>query len=96
MTKETEIEKRIEALMTDHEAAKTGGVARMLEDLVRPLMTAVHPDVLAYGVIAHATGLLAAMKMGGVIRPELADLLADDLSDTVKRRAVPGIYQLGD
>jgi hypothetical protein len=50
-------------------------------------------DLIAYALAQHAAGAVAAMKMAGAIRPELADTLAQDFAETMHRAHV-GTRQL--
>lgn len=94
---ETDVEKRIEALTAIHgpdAPTVSRQLADALKDLVLPVTMAVHPEIVTQAVVAHAIGMIAAGKITGVVRPELADLLAEVLLDSVKRRAIPDTFGL--
>lgn len=95
---ETEIEKKLNALMKRH-----GSPQLVLEQcekiksiVLSPRIEAFHPELVAFTFAQHATAMIAAMKIARLIRPELADLLAQDFSETVQVRARPGVVQLGE
>jgi len=48
------------------------------------------PELVAFAVAQHAAALVAAMKMAGLMRPELADALAADFVDSIVNRAIVG------
>lgn len=93
---ESETERRLEELMAMHEPSESNTVADAIRTHASFLLTSIHPEVVAFGIVAHASAMLAAMKMTGSVRPELADALADDFSDTIKRRAISHVLGLRD
>lgn len=94
---ETGLEKRITALMESHHAnadpmtAAIGNGLRRVVDSFRHV--GVHEEVVAYTVLQHAAALLSADKIMRRVRPELAELLAQDVVETLNR-AIPGQRQL--
>lgn len=95
-TTETDVEKQLNALMSRYGDSRAS--RELQEDLrqsVNSMLVAGIPhELIAFSVAQHATGFVTAMKMVGTCRPELADLLAQDFTDTV-HRAFPGTTQLG-
>lgn len=89
---ETALEKRIVALMHQHDSAEPmtlaiGNGLRRIVDSFR--LVGVHEEVVAYTVLQHAAALLSADKIMRRVRPELAELLAQDVVETLNR-AIPG------
>lgn len=51
----------------------------------------IDPQLQAWALQTFTTAMLSAQKQSRVGHPQLPDLLADDLVDTVKGRSVPGV-----
>lgn len=88
----TEIEKRLETLMAHHSAADPR--YRAFIDSLKRAVAIAEASGLAYeqvgaAISLHACALVSAQKISGAMRAELADVLAQDFLQTV-RRAIPG------
>lgn len=93
---ETDVEKRLSALMAGYgDPGYSFRIQSRIKELVMRMQFENVPyEILAFSIAQHAAACVASMKMMGAIRPELADLLAQDFTDTV-HRAFPGTTQLG-
>lgn len=96
---ETEVEKRLRALMAPHESVLELARARPLMHPFKTLVDGMyaaghHPEVIAWVVAQHAAAAVAALKMTRFIRPEVADALAEDFVETLNR-AHPGTTAIG-
>jgi hypothetical protein len=97
MPVETDIEHRLNALMARY--GKVDHVPILADQLAKVIHAAVGAggipsEVVAYTVAQYASAYIAAQKVTGVMRSELADALADDFLETVKHRSIPGVFSL--
>ena len=93
----TGIENELNVLMEQHDSLDlVVGLMHELHNQVLALRSLAchHPEVLAYAFAQHAAAMVSAMKIGGKIRPELADALAKDFDETVRLRSHPGATQI--
>lgn len=92
----TEVEKRLNEMMAPHENPdRSRYIQERFKDLcMRLQLEGIPLEVLAYSVAQHATACVASLKMARLIRPELADALAEDFVDTL-HRAYPGATEVG-
>lgn len=92
----TDIENRLNAIMAAHgHPDRARELQADLQQTVYAMQTAgISLELIAYSIAQHASAAVAAMKMARLIDPVLADLLAQDFTDTV-HRAFPGAAQLG-
>lgn len=92
----TDVEKRLNAMMErygDPDRARAL-MARLKDVTMQMQFEGIPYDLIAYSVAQHASSAVAAMKMAGAIRPELAHALGEDFTETL-HRAHPGAPQLG-
>lgn len=91
----TEVEKRLDELMAQYPNTE---VTRFFTFKIKALCEAMADSVplehAAFIVVQHATGFVAALKMTGQLRPELAATLVEDFSETINKRAFPGVPML--
>lgn len=53
----------------------------------------INRDVQAAAMCVHLVSVLTAMKIAVTVPPDFIDLLADDVVDSVKGRAHPGVQK---
>lgn len=91
----SDTEKRIQAALANiPHSHLLGPMAREMEGVVKNWdLRGIDRHVQAAALTSHLASILAAMKIAAIIPPDFVDLLADDLVDTVKGRAVPGVRE---
>lgn len=91
----TDVEKRLDVIMSQYgDPVVSRCIQQQFRELAMRLQwQGISYELIAYSIAQHASATVAAMKMKGVIHPELADALGEDFVETLQR-AHPGARQL--
>jgi hypothetical protein len=83
----TDVEKRLNEMMAPYgNPARGKALMQRFRDLTMAMQFEGVPyDLIAWALAQHASSAVAAMKMAGAIRPELANALAQDFAETIQR-----------
>lgn len=88
-------ERLINKLMAKHgapTAAQTHLNLELKSMMDKSALDGLHPEVIGFLFMQHATAYLAALKITGQARAELCDALAEDCRDSVVNRARTGFF----
>jgi len=89
----TATEKRLEGLLGCYQAdlPRTRELTAKLVQLTQEYEKFLPCELVAFSIAQHASALIAAQKMATVMRPELANAIAEDFRHVVICRSLAGV-----